>query len=34
MKELIGPRASVITVLPNVANKTLNATENNFGHMI
>ena len=34
MKKLIGTRASVTTVLPNVANKILNATENNVGHMV
>jgi hypothetical protein len=34
MKELMGTRASATTVLPNVANIILNATENNDGHMI
>jgi hypothetical protein len=34
MKELIGTGASVTTMLPNVANKILNATENNDGHVV
>jgi hypothetical protein len=34
MKALIGTRASVSTVLPNGANRILNATENNDGHVV
>jgi len=34
MKELIGTRASVSTVLPNVEYKILNAIENNDGRVV